>query len=85
MLSVNREDKVKKMGVVSLLKEFWVFSFPSLKAFGWMVPFLIIWRSYFPEIYYGSRFTVFAEFGLFVIAPLLIPTLIYEFWKSKKE
>jgi len=82
---VNRETKVKKNGIVSLLREFWVFSFPLLKAFGWIFPFGIVWRNYFPESYYGSNFTVLGEFSIFVLMPLFFVVLVHEFWKSKNE
>lgn len=76
---------MKKNGIVSLLKEFWVFSFPSLKSVGWIFPFLIIWRTFFPGSYYGSRFVIMVEFSIFILMPLFIAALVYEFWKSKNK
>jgi len=75
---------MKKNGITNLLKRFWVFGDPALQILCCMFPLMIVWRNYFPESYYGTRFTMLGELSIFVLMPFGFVACVYEFWKQEK-
>jgi hypothetical protein len=71
--------------VMRLLKEYWTYNREFTVRLGWIFPFLIIWRTFFPELYFGNRLTVLAEFSIFILMPVAFFSTIYDFWKDKKK
>ncbi len=70
--------------VAKLTREFCVIYSGVLRVLACMSP-VVVWKFMYPEVYYSSGWSVYADFCIFVLLPVLPVLMIWEFIKHKRQ
>ncbi|SMO56071.1 hypothetical protein SAMN06265380_102261 [Ruegeria faecimaris] len=72
------------IGLITLIKEFCVFNSGALKVLVCLSPG-VVWKFVYPEIYYSSGWSGYADFSILILMPLMVIFMIWEFIKHKRQ